>query len=85
MTPVPRSNDTGPAFPLGLLFLVCLVLAWSWIGAADRMTWWLESFPALIALPVLGNHVQAIPIHAIGVCADRFARVHFISWRALHL
>ena len=53
MTFLSRSDETAPAFPLGLLFFVCLVLAWSWIGAADRMTWWLEAFPALIALPVL--------------------------------
>lgn len=36
-----------------LLCATVAVLVWSWIGATDRMTWWLESFPALIAIPLL--------------------------------
>ncbi|HSI43896.1 MAG TPA: DUF2238 domain-containing protein [Methylotenera sp.] len=39
-------------FPI--LFLVLAVfLAWSAIAPHDRLTWWLEVFPILIALPVL--------------------------------
>jgi putative membrane protein len=39
--------------PLALLAAVLCVVVWSWIGASDRMTWWLESFPDFIALPSL--------------------------------
>lgn len=41
------------AWPLGLLIALAVVLVWSWMGAYDRMTWWLEAFPALIAVPLL--------------------------------
>ena len=37
----------------GLLILLAAVTVWSWIGATDRGTWWLESFPIWLALPVL--------------------------------
>jgi len=40
-------------WPLVLLGLVGCVVVWSWIGATDRVTWWLESFPFFLALPVL--------------------------------
>jgi putative membrane protein len=36
-----------------LSVMVCVVLIWSWIGAADRMTWWLEAFPAFIGALML--------------------------------
>jgi putative membrane protein len=37
----------------GLLIVLAAVTAWSWMNAADRGTWWLESFPIWLALPVL--------------------------------
>src|SRR6478672_2377500 len=40
-------------WPLCLLIFVALVIVWSWVGAFDRTTWWLESFPALIAIVIL--------------------------------
>ena len=36
-----------------LLTAVGAVLVWSWIGAADRPTWWLEALPVLVVGPVL--------------------------------
>jgi putative membrane protein len=36
-----------------LLIALTAVTAWSWIGATERGTWWLESFPIWLALPVL--------------------------------
>jgi putative membrane protein len=41
------------AFPLILLVCVFIVIVWSWVGVYDRATWWLESFPALIAIAIL--------------------------------
>ena len=38
---------------LALLAAVGAVLVWSWVGAVDRATWWLEACPFLIALPIL--------------------------------
>ncbi len=39
--------------PTALLGVFCLVLAWSAVHPHDYFTWWLEVFPALIALAVL--------------------------------
>lgn len=56
---VPRRDR---AWPLGLLIIVGAVLVWSWIGATDRMTWWLEAFPALIGVPVLAATYRRFPL-----------------------
>ncbi len=40
-------------YTAGLLLLVAGVLIWSGIAPKDRLTWWLEVFPALIGLVVL--------------------------------
>jgi putative membrane protein len=45
-----------------LVLVVVAVLAWSWIGATDRMTWWLEAFPAFIATPVLVMTYRRFPL-----------------------
>lgn len=37
----------------GLILLYCFVLLWSFIGAFDRFTWFLEVLPALVGLPLL--------------------------------
>jgi len=57
-------TSPGPdrIWPLGLLVIIAAVLVWSWIGATDRMTWWLEAFPALIALPLLGATHRRFPL-----------------------
>jgi putative membrane protein len=85
MTFLSRSDETAPAFPLGLLFFVCLILAWSWIGAADRMTWWLEAFPALIALPVLAITYKRFQFTRLAFVLIALHACIFISWRTLHL
>ena len=38
---------------IALLVAVLAVLIWSGIAPHDRLTWWLEVFPILIALPIL--------------------------------
>lgn len=38
---------------LGLLAIVIAVMLWSWIKPYDRLTWWLETAPVFIALPIL--------------------------------
>ena len=50
------------AWPIGLLIVVGAVLVWSWIGATDRMTWWLEAFPALIGVPILAVTYKRFPL-----------------------
>jgi putative membrane protein len=39
--------------PLVLLTLALLALAWSGIGPEDRTTWWLETAPVMIGVPLL--------------------------------
>jgi putative membrane protein len=50
------------SWPLVLLAIVGAVALWSWIDAADRMTWWLESFPALIGVPILAATYRRFPL-----------------------
>lgn len=47
------SGRRGLVLPVCLLIFVGLVLIWSWVGAHERGTWWLESFPALVAISIL--------------------------------
>ena len=51
----PSSGLVDRVALLVLTMIVSAVLMWSWIGATDRMTWWLEAFPALVAMPLLGT------------------------------
>lgn len=48
--------------PVTLLAALAGVMVWSWIGAADRVIWFLEAFPVLIALPVLGWTERRFPL-----------------------
>lgn len=44
---------TKGCFFLTLFAVLTVVFVWSAIAPHDRLTWWLEVFPVLIALPVL--------------------------------
>lgn len=48
-----------------LTLLVGLVLVWSGIGPADRLTWWLEVAPVLIAVPLLAGLYQRVKFTAL--------------------
>ena len=48
--------------PLCLLAAVGAGLVWSGIGPHDRITWWLEIFPILIAAPVLVVTFRRFPL-----------------------
>lgn len=48
--------------PLALLAIVAGVVVWSWINALSRATWWLESFPVFLALPVLLWTARRFPL-----------------------
>lgn len=37
-------------------------LVWSGIGPHDRLTWWLEVFPVVVALPLLGFTIRPFPL-----------------------
>jgi len=50
------------AWVLALLSFLAAVTAWSWISATDRGTWWLESFPIWIALPILAATYVRFPL-----------------------
>jgi len=47
---------------MGLAALVLGVTAWSWQQPADRLTWWLEALPVLIALPLLATTRARFPL-----------------------
>lgn len=48
-----------------LVFAVALLLLWSAIGPHDRLTWWLEVGPVLIAAPILIATRRAFPLTAL--------------------
>lgn len=43
-------NQQAPAI---LLILLLPVFVWSWIDPYDRLTWWLEAAPAILAIAIL--------------------------------
>ena len=48
-----------------LLVLCCLlagVTVWSWVDPYDRITWWLESLPVFIGLPILWLSRKPFPL-----------------------
>lgn len=47
---------------LFLCFLLAGVTAWSWIDPFDRITWWLESLPVFIGLPILWLSRKRFPL-----------------------
>ena len=48
--------------PRTWLLLFFVALAWSGIAPKDRITWWLEIAPALIALPILWTTRRRFPL-----------------------
>ncbi|WP_319024870.1 DUF2238 domain-containing protein [Nisaea sediminum] len=41
---------------------VALVCLWSYVGAADRLTWWMEALPVLIVYPLLWSVRRRFPL-----------------------
>ena len=48
-----------------LLILLLVVMLWSWVTPYDRVTWWLEAIPVIIALPVLWHTRESFPLTRI--------------------
>ena len=57
-------NDTkaGLRLPLFLACIVLLGLAWSGIAPYDRLTWFLEILPVLVAVPLLVWTARSFPL-----------------------
>lgn len=83
-----------------LLVIGGLVLLWSAIAPRDRLTWWLEVAPVLIALPLLWRTYPAFPLsrlayglillHAVVLMVGghyTYAEMPWFNWLrdALHL
>jgi len=47
------------------LFLLAPVLIWSWVNPHDRMTWWLESVPALVGATLLLVFNRKFPLSTL--------------------
>ena len=47
------------------LVLLAPVLAWSWIGPHDRFTWWLESAPAVVGVPLIVVLQKRFPLSSL--------------------
>ncbi len=62
--PSPPLRRAG-RLPAALLALVAAVLAWSGVGPKDRLTWWMEVAPVLLAVPVLVATRRRFPFTAL--------------------
>ena len=51
--------------PFFLLGIVLLGLAWSGIRPYDRLTWFLEVLPVLIAVPLLAATARSFPLTSL--------------------
>ena len=47
------------------LVLLAPVLAWSWINPHDRFTWWLESVPVVIGVPMIFGFQKKFPLSSL--------------------
>ena len=57
-----RHPTSDRRWPLALLALVLAVLLWSGIGPHDRLVWFLEVLPVLVALPLLLATAKSFPL-----------------------
>lgn len=84
-------------YPLVLLGIVAVVLLWSGVRPKDRLTWWLEVAPVLLAAPLLVFTRIRFPftplvctlicIHAIILCVGghyTYAEVPPFNWLRDH-
>ena len=55
-------NATHDRLPLALLAVVAIATAASAIGPYDRLTWWLEALPVLVAVPLLAATYARFPL-----------------------
>lgn len=47
---------------LAALFVLSCITVWSWIEPADRLTWWLEAVPVLIAVGLIVWFWKSFPL-----------------------
>jgi putative membrane protein len=47
------------------LALLAPVVAWSWIGPHDRFTWWLESAPVVVGVPLILALQRKFPLSSL--------------------
>ena len=47
------------------LGLLAPVVVWSWIGPHDRFTWWLESAPAVVGVPLIVALQRKFPLSSL--------------------
>lgn len=47
------------------LVLLAPVVAWSWIAPHDRFTWWLESIPVVVGVPLILAFQRRFPLSSL--------------------
>ena len=55
-------NPANHRLPFALLATVAIALVASAIGPYDRLTWWLEALPVLVAIPLLAATYERFPL-----------------------
>ncbi|MFM1852503.1 MAG: hypothetical protein RIS54_2187 [Verrucomicrobiota bacterium] len=51
--------------PLWFVLLLAPVVAWSWVSPHDRITWWLESVPALVGVILILTLRRRFPLSSL--------------------
>ncbi len=63
-----NQDGTDLRLPIGLAAALLPVLIWSWIAPHERLTWWMEALPILIAVPLLALTIQRFPLTPLLYC-----------------
>ena len=65
-----QNNQDGTDLRLPIVLAAALlpVLIWSWIAPHERLTWWMEALPVLIAVPLLALTIQRFPLTPLLYC-----------------
>lgn len=63
-----NQDGTDLRLPIGLAAALLPVLIWSWIAPHERLTWWMEALPVLIAVPLLALTIQRFPLTPLLYC-----------------
>lgn len=65
-----QNNQDGTDLRLPIVLAAALlpVLIWSWIAPHERLTWWMEALPVLIAVPLLALTIQRFPLTPMLYC-----------------
>jgi putative membrane protein len=64
----PDQDGTDLRLPMALAAGLLPILIWSYIHPHERLTWWMEAIPVLIAVPILAATARRFPLSSLVYC-----------------